>query len=274
MTADDCLKWCDQLGLECVLIFHLKTDNHFGFDFCDFADKISPITGHLHIGDALDLNGEGLQIGSGSIDFKRLAKILNHNYSNASFIPEIGKATKMMVKVLGGVRSFRGYILMVDHDKKSYVKNIIQSSIETKNLLMENDVLVDKIIELSACCESSLRSGGKIIFCGNGGSFADAQHLSAEFTSRFLFDRPSLPSLTLGANSSAISAIGNDYGFEEIFAREISSIATPSDIIIAISTSGNSANIIKAVHAAKSRNVPIWVLTGNNGGALQTRLKQ
>ena len=112
------------------------------------------------------------------------------------------------------------------------------------------------------------KSGGKIIFCGNGGSFADAQHLSAEFTSRFLFDRPGLPSLALGTNSSAMTAIGNDYGYENVFAREIQAIATPADVLIAITTSGNSGNILKALEAAKETNVPSVVLTGSGRGML------
>ena len=109
---------------------------------------------------------------------------------------------------------------------------------------------------------------GKIIFCGNGGSFADAQHLSAEFTSRFLFDRPGLPSIALGTNSSAVTAIGNDYGYEKVFPREIESIATPNDILIAITTSGNSDNILKALEAAKINHIPTVVFTGAGRGKL------
>ena len=95
--------------------------------------------------------------------------------------------------------------------------------------------------------------GGKIIFCGNGGSFADAQHLCAEFTSRFLFDRPGLASIALGTNSSAMTAIGNDYGYDNVFSREIEAIANPADIIIAITTSGNSSNILKLWMRRKSK---------------------
>ena len=108
------------------------------------------------------------------------------------------------------------------------------------------------------------------MFCGNGGSFADAQHLSAEFTSRFLFDRPGLPSLALGTNSSAMSAIGNDYGYENVFAREMQAIATPADVLIAITTSGNSSNILKALETAKHLKVPAVVLTGAGIGKVGT----
>ena len=148
------------------------------------------------------------------------------------------------------------------------VKLEIQESINTKTRLLADDALMKQILELAEQCTATLRKGGKIIFCGNGGSFADAQHLSAEFTSRFLFDRPGLPSLALGTNSSAITAIGNDYGFENVFAREIEAIATPDDVLIAITTSGNSDNILKAIEAAKNNNIPTVVFTGAGRGKL------
>jgi len=148
------------------------------------------------------------------------------------------------------------------------VKSQIQASIDVKASLLGKDALMQQVFELAERCTAALRSGGKVIFCGNGGSFADAQHLSAEFTSRFLFDRPGLPSLALGTNSSAMTAIGNDYGYDNVFAREIQAIATPADVLIAITTSGNSGNILKALEAAKKANVPTVVLTGAGRGML------
>tara|TARA_B110001450_G_scaffold115601_1_gene109308 strand:- start:426 stop:1013 length:588 start_codon:yes stop_codon:yes gene_type:complete len=148
------------------------------------------------------------------------------------------------------------------------IKASIQASIDTKTALLNDNALLQQVISLAEQCTSALRAGGKIIFCGNGGSFADAQHLSAEFTSRFLFDRSGLPSLALGTNSSAMTAIGNDYGYENVFAREIQAIATPADVLIAITTSGNSGNILKALEAAKETNVPSVVLTGAGRGML------
>ena len=148
------------------------------------------------------------------------------------------------------------------------VKKAIQDSINTKEKLLEDVALLKKVSTLAERCAVALRAGGKIIFCGNGGSFADAQHLSAEFTSRFLFDRPGLPSLALGTNSSAMTAIGNDYGYENVFAREIQAIATPADVLIAITTSGNSGNILKALEAAKAKGVPAVVFTGAGRGKL------
>jgi D-sedoheptulose 7-phosphate isomerase len=148
------------------------------------------------------------------------------------------------------------------------VKSHIQASIDVKVTLLSEEALMQQVFELAERCTAALRAGGKVIFCGNGGSFADAQHLSAEFTSRFLFDRPGLPSLALGTNSSAMTAIGNDYGYENVFAREIQAIATPADVLIAITTSGNSGNILKALEAAKEANVPSVVLTGATRGML------
>jgi D-sedoheptulose 7-phosphate isomerase len=152
--------------------------------------------------------------------------------------------------------------------KVEVVKQEIRASIDTKEKLISDDALMNGVLALSEKCAAALRAGGKILFCGNGGSFADAQHLSAEFTSRFLFDRPGLPSLALGTNSSAMTAIGNDYGYENVFAREIQAIATPADVLIAITTSGNSGNILKALQAAKEKNVPTVVLTGAGMGLL------
>jgi len=148
------------------------------------------------------------------------------------------------------------------------IKATVQASIDTKLNLLDNVALLEQVLFLAERCTRALSDGGKIIFCGNGGSFADAQHLSAEFTSRFLFDRPGLPSLALGTNSSAMTAIGNDYGYENVFAREIQAIGTPSDVLIAITTSGNSVNILKAVEAAKQARILTVVLTGAGKGML------
>ena len=149
------------------------------------------------------------------------------------------------------------------------IQDEIKASMKVKEATLHDSELLGQLSELIDACLSSLQQGGKIIFCGNGGSFADAQHLSAEFTSRFLFDRAPLPSLALGTNNSAISAIGNDYGYEFVFSRELQSIATEKDVFVGISTSGNSPNVIAAVEVAKTLNVPTFVLTGQSGGKLK-----
>jgi D-sedoheptulose 7-phosphate isomerase len=144
----------------------------------------------------------------------------------------------------------------------------IEASIAVKKAVMDDATLIGQIEALAATCVSSLKAGGKIIFAGNGGSFADAQHLSAEFISRFMFDRAPLASLVLGANNSAISAIGNDYGYEQVFARELSGVAKAGDVFIPITTSGTSSNILVAVEQAKQLVLTTVAFTGMSGGKL------
>lgn len=114
----------------------------------------------------------------------------------------------------------------------------------------------------------ALRSGNKVLFFGNGGSAADAQHLAAELTGRFMKERPSLAGLALTTNSSSITALGNDYGYESIFARQIEGLARRGDVAVGISTSGNSPNVLKALAAARSRKVITVGMTGAKGGKL------
>tara|TARA_B110000438_G_scaffold303462_1_gene365048 strand:+ start:3126 stop:3707 length:582 start_codon:yes stop_codon:yes gene_type:complete len=149
------------------------------------------------------------------------------------------------------------------------IKKEIVDSISTKDLILGNNELINQIQLLIDSCLFSLSNGGKIIFAGNGGSFADAQHLSAEFTSRFMFDRNPLPSIALGTNSSAMSAIGNDYGYEKVFSRELDSIAKDNDLFIPISTSGNSKNIINAIEIAMNKKIKVIALSGSSGGLIK-----
>ena len=144
----------------------------------------------------------------------------------------------------------------------------IFASIAVKQAVLANEKLISQIENLASDCLACLRSGGKIILAGNGGSFADAQHLSAEFISRFMFDRAPLASLVLGANNSAISAIGNDYGYEQVFARELKGVARPGDVFIPISTSGNSRNILVAAEQARRQGLTTVAFTGEGGGKL------
>jgi D-sedoheptulose 7-phosphate isomerase len=152
---------------------------------------------------------------------------------------------------------------------KSRIVAQILDSIAVKNALLLDDQLIEQIKLLSDHCIDSIRGGGKVIFAGNGGSFADAQHLSAEFISRFMFDRKPLASIVLGANNSAISAIGNDYGYKEVFSRELRALGKIGDLFIPISTSGNSANIINAVECAQQLGLTAVALTGSSGGSLR-----
>jgi D-sedoheptulose 7-phosphate isomerase len=149
------------------------------------------------------------------------------------------------------------------------IQKLIEASISVKQALLQDTHILSQLDRLVQMCHKSLLNGGKVIFAGNGGSFADAQHLSAEFTSRFLLDRAPLPSLALGTNNSAISAIGNDYGYEQVFARELRAIASPDDVFIPITTSGNSPNILAAVDVSTELGIETVGWTGQSGGKLK-----
>ena len=152
---------------------------------------------------------------------------------------------------------------------REMIRASIEKSIELKTEILANEQLISEISNVANAIISSLNKGGKVIFFGNGGSFADAQHLSAEFTSRFMFDRPSLPSLALGTNSSAMSAVANDYGYEQVFSRELSSICMANDVVIGISTSGKSPNVLRALNTAIGKGTYSVLLTGGNLETLQ-----
>ena len=144
----------------------------------------------------------------------------------------------------------------------------INKSIAIKQAVLNNQKIIEQIQFLAESCLSSLCGGGKIIFAGNGGSFADAQHLSAEFTSRLIFDRAPLASIALGTNNSALSAVGNDYGYDQVFAHELLGIGKSEDIFNPISTSSNSSNILAAVEMAKGLGILTIGMTGQSGGGL------
>ena len=151
---------------------------------------------------------------------------------------------------------------------KELIIKEIEKSIEVKTSVLNNNLIIEQLNSLVNNCIQTLKSGGKIIFCGNGGSFADSQHLAAEFISRLRFDRAPLASIALGTNSSNMSAIGNDYGYDQVFKREILALGNSNDIFIPISTSGNSANVIDAINAAKEKDIKTIAFTGGTGGEM------
>jgi D-sedoheptulose 7-phosphate isomerase len=149
------------------------------------------------------------------------------------------------------------------------IKKRVKESIDTKNKLFYDNILIEQIEELSLLVLKALQTGNKVFFAGNGGSFSDAFHLAGEFVSRFMFDREALPAIALGGNNSILTAIGNDYSFTEIFSREIKALGKSGDVFIAISTSGNSKNILSAIKTAKEKGVNTWGLTGISGGKMK-----
>jgi D-sedoheptulose 7-phosphate isomerase len=151
------------------------------------------------------------------------------------------------------------------------IQQHFDASIQTKKLALET--VVPQILsagQLMVCC---FLNKNKILSCGNGGSASDAQHFSAEMLNRFEVERPSLPAIALTADSSTLTSIANDYHFDKIFSKQIKALACSGDLLLAISTSGNSANIIQAIQAAHDRDMRIVALTGRNGGELAKVLK-
>ena len=124
------------------------------------------------------------------------------------------------------------------------------------------------IVSAALVIEECLRAGGKLLFCGNGGSAADSQHLVAEFVGRFMLERRALPAIALTANTSILTAIGNDYSFDQVFARQVEAFGRPGDVVVGISTSGNSPNVIAAMKQATELGLKTIGLTGRDGGAL------
>ena len=150
---------------------------------------------------------------------------------------------------------------------KEYIITNINESISVKQALDSQISIIEKISEIIA---NQLKKGGKIIIIGNGGSAADAQHIAAEFVGKYALKRKGLPAMSLSTNSSNITAIGNDFGFDIVFERQLEAHATKKDILLAISTSGNSANIIRAANFAKKNKVLSIGMTGQNGGKLSS----
>ena len=136
-------------------------------------------------------------------------------------------------------------------------------------MLLMNPVFCELVTSAAMQIVNSLRIGGKVLFFGNGGSAADAQHLTAEFTGRYLMERRALPALALSVNSSSVSAIGNDYGFDLIFARQLEALGKEGDVAVGISTSGNSRNVLRALEVAKSKSIYTIALTGASGGTVK-----
>ena len=149
------------------------------------------------------------------------------------------------------------------------ISQSIEQSIAAKRAILDNPEFQSRIQQAAEMITESLRQGGKIHFCGNGGSAADAQHLAAELSGRFYFDRPPLNAEALHCNTSYLTAVGNDYGYDLIFSRLLCGTAKAGDVVVGISTSGNSKNILKAFEVAKEMGVKIIAMTGETGGAMK-----
>jgi D-sedoheptulose 7-phosphate isomerase len=149
------------------------------------------------------------------------------------------------------------------------IKTVIEKSIAVKTALLNNQPLIKTIGDCVANIVNCYKNGGKVLLCGNGGSAADAQHIAAELSGRFYFDRPSLAAEAIHVNTSYLTSVANDYSFDEIYARYISGAGKTGDVLIAISTSGNSENIIRAIAAAKKVGMFTIAFTGDSGGKIK-----
>lgn len=149
------------------------------------------------------------------------------------------------------------------------IKSIVRNSIYVKELIYSDNKLIEKINEITSEIINCFQNESKVLFCGNGGSAADAQHLAAEFSGRFYFDRRPLYSEALHVNSSYLTAVANDYSYDEVYARMIQAMGNEGDVLIGISTSGNSPNIIKACQIAKLKGMITIGFTGAFGGELK-----
>jgi D-sedoheptulose 7-phosphate isomerase len=145
------------------------------------------------------------------------------------------------------------------------------SNLQEHQLLFHNLSALDPIVnQASALISKAFLNGSKLMLCGNGGSAADSQHIAAEMTGRFIKDRKPLPAIALTTDTSALTCIANDFSFEHVFSRQVSALGRSGDVLLAISTSGNSENVIKAVHAAKDLGIKTVALTGRDGGKIQS----
>ena len=149
------------------------------------------------------------------------------------------------------------------HPMRSKISCILQDAISTKQRLVGNAEQIERSARLLI---DAFAAGRKVLVCGNGGSAADAQHMAGELVGRFQKDRPGLPCLALTTDSSIVTACANDFGYEEVFARQVEAMGSAEDVLVGISTSGNSANIVKAFEAARRAGMKRLALTGNDGG--------
>lgn len=149
------------------------------------------------------------------------------------------------------------------------IKNIIKESIGVKELILSDETLISNIEKAAQIIVDCYRNEGKVLFCGNGGSAADAQHLAAELSGRFYYDRPALEAEALHVNTSYLTAVGNDYSFDQIYSRILSASGKTGDVLVGISTSGNSKNVLEAQKVAKQKGMKIISLTGESGGEMK-----
>ena len=155
--------------------------------------------------------------------------------------------------------------------ERTFLKDYFDGSLDAVKRLATGDAMVDLVSAIAADCVTSINAGGKLLFAGNGGSAADSQHMAGEYVSRFLIERPGLPAIALTTDTSILTAIGNDYGYEELFSRQIQALGKAGDVLFVYSTSGNSVNCLNGIALARSKNIKIVGMTGMKGGAMDSK---
>jgi D-sedoheptulose 7-phosphate isomerase len=156
--------------------------------------------------------------------------------------------------------------LLMDDRSKTFVRDEIAESIAMMNALKADGGLIGAVERVAELCVAAIRRGNKILFAGNGGSAADAQHLAAELVGKLAYDRPGLAAMSLTTDTSILTAVGNDYGYDEVFRRQVDAIGVKGDVLVAISTSGRSKNLLKALEAARAKGIATVGMTGAGGG--------
>ncbi len=150
----------------------------------------------------------------------------------------------------------------------SYTQAEIAKTIEVMQAMHGDPALIDVVNAVGAACSKSIGAGGKVMFCGNGGSAADCQHLAAELVGKLVFDRPGMSGLALTVDTSALTAVGNDFGYEFVFSRQIEALGRPGDVLVGISTSGRSKNVVRAMDAARAKAIVNVAMTGSSRGPM------
>ena len=149
-------------------------------------------------------------------------------------------------------------------NSNDFIQRYVKDSTASQSKMSSDNQLMSEVTNIADECVSRLQKGKKLLFAGNGGSAADCQHMAGEYVSRFLFDRDGLPAIALTTDSSILTAIGNDYGFENLFSRQVEALGASGDLLFCYSTSGNSENILKAIEAAKKMDICVAGMTGFN----------
>jgi D-sedoheptulose 7-phosphate isomerase len=149
-----------------------------------------------------------------------------------------------------------------------FIQGEITKAVGVMQAILADRALTDTVERVGAACAQSIAAGGKVMFCGNGGSAGDSQHLAAELVGRLMFDRPSMAGIALTVDTSALTAIGNDYGYEFVFSRQVEGLGRPGDVLVGISTSGRSKNVVKAMEVARARGIVTVAMTGATRGPM------